>query len=329
MLHKWAIENSPLQVYASALVFSPDCSLVRTYFKEEKPKWITIKPAVGDQWSACLQTLEGHSRSVRSVAFSHDSARLASASDDGTVKIWDASSGECVQTLKGHSRSVRSVAFSYDSARLASASDDGTVKIWDASSGECVQTLKGHNLSVLSVAFSYDSARLASASADSTVKIWDASSGERVQTLKGHGGRVYSVAFSHDSARLASASHDGTVKIWDASNGEWLQTLGIGKTLYGISFDITDSYLHTEIGTIDISALSGLIALPTTLERYNPQYQGLALSSDGVWISYNSENLVWLPSEYRPSCSAVSEKTIGVGVGSGRVWICNVQLNAS
>ena len=99
MSHKWAIENSPLQAYASALVFSPERSLIRGLFKEEEPKWMTIKPGVGDQWSACLQTLEGHSYVVNSVAFSHDSAQLASASRDGTVKVWDASSGECLQTL--------------------------------------------------------------------------------------------------------------------------------------------------------------------------------------------------------------------------------------
>ncbi|KAF1962192.1 WD40 repeat-like protein, partial [Byssothecium circinans] len=72
--------------------------------------------------------LEGHSDGVSSVAFSHDSARLASASGDKTVKIWDPSSGACLSTLKGHSGGVSSVAFSHDSARLASASDDSTVK---------------------------------------------------------------------------------------------------------------------------------------------------------------------------------------------------------
>jgi WD40 repeat protein len=54
-------------------------------------------------WSACLQTLEGHSSFVMSVAFSHDSTRLASVSSDSTVKIWDASSGACLQTPEGHS----------------------------------------------------------------------------------------------------------------------------------------------------------------------------------------------------------------------------------
>ena len=102
MYHKWAIENSPLQAYASALIFSPARSLIRDLFKEQVPKWVTIKPAIRDEWGACLQTLEGHSDDVRSVAFSHDSARLASASSDRTVKIWDASSGACLKTLEGY-----------------------------------------------------------------------------------------------------------------------------------------------------------------------------------------------------------------------------------
>ena len=243
MYHIQAIRNSPLQAYASALIFSPDRSLIRSYFKGEEPKWISIKPAIGDQWSACLQTLEGHSHSVMSVAFSHNSARLASASYDKTIKIWDASSGDCLQTLEGHSDYVGSVAFSHDSARLASASDDKTVKIWDASSGDC------------------------------------------------------------------------------------LRTLIIGQALFRISFDITDSYLQTDIGTIEISALSGPRPLLSHLEPQSPQYQGLALSADGVWITYNSENLIWLPLEYRPLCSMVSEKMISIGVRTGRVWICKVELN--
>ncbi|KAF2178772.1 WD40 repeat-like protein, partial [Zopfia rhizophila CBS 207.26] len=161
----------------------------------------------------CLHTL-GIGDSVNSVAFSHDSARLASASYDKTIKIWDASSGECLRTLEGHGSSVNSVAFSHDSAGLASASDDKTVKIWNASSGECLHTL-GIGDSVNSVAFSHDSARLAPASDDKTVKIWDACSGECLHTLEGHGSSVRSVAFSHDSAWLASASDDKSIKIWN------------------------------------------------------------------------------------------------------------------
>jgi WD40 repeat protein len=87
MYHKGAIKSSPLQVYASTLLFSPTGSLVQKLYKHEEPAWVTIKPAIGYSWSACLQTLEGHGSVVTNIAFSHDSTKLASASEDNTVKV--------------------------------------------------------------------------------------------------------------------------------------------------------------------------------------------------------------------------------------------------
>ncbi|KAF1952617.1 hypothetical protein CC80DRAFT_422011, partial [Byssothecium circinans] len=284
MYHKGAIEYAPLQTYVSALVFSPRESLIRNLFQNEAPPWLTVKPAMMDEWGACLQTLEGHSDSVRSVAFSHDSTRIASASDDSTVKIWDASSGKHLQTLEGHSGWVWSVAFSHDSTRIALALYD------------------------------------------STVKIWDASSGKHLQTLKGHSGKVCSVAFSHDSTQIASASYDSTVKIWDASSGKHLQTLQVDRSLHDLSFDSTGYCLHTEIGAIVIGDPTAPNWTTAVTEPPPPQHQCTALSSDNTWITYDSKRVLWLPSEYRPLSSAVSGRVIGIGVGSGKVWICDVNL---
>ncbi|KAM0270876.1 hypothetical protein ACHAQH_009277 [Verticillium albo-atrum] len=128
-------------------------------------------------------TLEGHGASATSVAFTADGRRLASASNDATVKVWDAATGAYLQTLEGHIGWVTSVAFTADGRRLASASNDKTVKIWDAATGAYLQTLKGHIGRVTSVAFTADGWRLASASDDKTVKIWDAATGACVQTL--------------------------------------------------------------------------------------------------------------------------------------------------
>jgi hypothetical protein len=121
-----------------------------------------------------MLTLKGHGSEVMSVAFSPDSSRLASASGDHTVKVWDAATGQQTLTFKGHTDGVNSVAFSPDGSRLASASRDRTVKVWDAATGQVTLTLKGHTREVTNVAFSPDGSRIASASYDGTVKVWDA-----------------------------------------------------------------------------------------------------------------------------------------------------------
>ena len=112
--YRWIVEQAPLQAYTSALVFAPTSSLVKKLFTAEEPDWVNTEPVVEAEWDACLQTLEGHSSLVGSVAFSPDSQRLVSGSYDDTIRVWETASGRCLQTLRGHNGSANSVAFSLD-----------------------------------------------------------------------------------------------------------------------------------------------------------------------------------------------------------------------
>jgi WD40 repeat protein len=177
-----------------------------------------------------VHRLQGHTDGVRSTTHSPDGKRLATASNDMTVKVWDAATGQESLTLKGHSGPVLCVVFSPDGKRLASASEDNTVKVWDATTGQESLTLEGHAAAVGGVSFSPDGKRLASASADRTAIVWDTVSGDRIFTLEGHSDQIWSVSFSPNSKRLVTASglfpgKPGEVKVWDADKGQELFAL--------------------------------------------------------------------------------------------------------
>lgn len=167
-----------------------------------------------------VYTYSGHSGPLRGVSWSPSGARIASASDDHTVQVWDALTGANATTYKGHSREVMAVAWSPNGTYLASGSQDQTLHVWDASSGATLQSFSfGHW--VMAVAWSPNGKYLAAGSWDYTVQIWNTTTWARIHQFDTPGW-VNALAWSPDSTRLVTGDGAKVAVIWNVLVGNKL-----------------------------------------------------------------------------------------------------------
>jgi serine/threonine protein kinase len=170
-----------------------------------------------------LLTYRGHRNYVYSVTWSPDGQNIASASNDHSVQIWNATSGALAFSY-AHNGAANSVAWSPDGALIASSGEDNVVRVVNANNGNSIIVYQGHTASVYEVKFSPDSTRISSVSADKTVRIWDAQTGNTVLIYSGHTARVWTAVWSLDGRFIVSGSDDKTVQVWDVSTGATLLT---------------------------------------------------------------------------------------------------------
>tara|TARA_R110002096_G_scaffold26518_7_gene81765 strand:+ start:3375 stop:8057 length:4683 start_codon:yes stop_codon:yes gene_type:complete len=240
--------------------------------------------------------LSGHVSSVNSVAWSPDGTRLASTSDDGTIRLWDAASGAAIgEPLTGHSFWVKSVAWSPDGTRLVSGSVDDTIRLWNAASGTAIgEPLTGH-FWVMSVAWSPDGRQLASASRDNTIRLWDTASGDPIgEPLTGHSDSVMSVAWSPNGNRLVSASRDNTIRLWDAASGAAIGEPFTGHSFWVMSVAWSPDGTRFVSGSVDNTirlwdAASGA-AIGDPLTGHSDSVNSVAWSPDGTRLASASDD---------------------------------------
>jgi len=205
-----------------------------------------------------LREIKAHKGVVHGIAWSPDGKIFASASPDGTVKLWQpdgAGTGALpLRTLQLDGSALWDVVFSPDGEALAAVGSSGAIAIWKPD-GTLLQAIDAHQAVTKGVSFSPDGKTLASASTDGTVKLWKLDASPTVtdtsvphkalllRTLNGHTQGVVGVSFSPDGEIIATASLDQTVKLWN-KNGILLTTLtGHTGVVTRVSFSPDGTFL--------------------------------------------------------------------------------------
>ncbi|MFF4741360.1 helix-turn-helix domain-containing protein [Streptomyces sp. NPDC001262] len=237
--------------------------------------------------------LTGHTYGVPAVKFSPDGKTLATDGEEGSVQLWDATTGKHRKTLAdGLTESVGSVEFSPDGRTLAITNHDDTVRLSDVTTGRTRIIRTGHTYPVASVAFSPDGKTIASGSYDGTVRLSDVITGTHRGTLTGHTSTVASIAFSPDGTSLASGSHDDTVRLWDVATGTTRHVLS-GHTGTAASVTFSPDGKSLASGSYDGTVRMWDVATGTprtTLTGHNGTVASAAFNPDGKTLATSSSD---------------------------------------
>ena len=196
-----------------SVVFNVDGCLLAGAAEGDVTIWDT------EERTARYSFLAHHGQETHLAFHPTDPFRLASASDDGMIYLWDVSSEtpQRLRQFKGHSGRVSRISFSPDGRRLASGdySPHPQALLWDVESGEVLTRFLGHTDRISDVAISPDGHWLATSSRDRTIRLWDAETGVEIRRFQDHVEDVHSVEFAANGRQLVSASGDGTLRFRD------------------------------------------------------------------------------------------------------------------
>ncbi|KAL4732911.1 hypothetical protein BDV11DRAFT_210618 [Aspergillus similis] len=296
--HGLIIAQAPLQVYGTALVFTPEQSLVRRYCWKQRLPFIRAANGVRKHWGICLQTLEGSQNGNRAtssffpyMSFSPMGDKLAARSG-ADLKIWDTATFSLQINIDSPSI-VKDTVFSPNGKKIATGCRDGAIRLWDAANGALLQTLirdyedDDDELDYISpFCFLSDNITIAVGS-QKKVWLWNTATGSQKRILEGYDIKVTALIFSNDGNLMASASlEDPLVRLWSSETGVLLKTYeGLPESAEALAFGPAGT-----IWAVSPDCQVWQWDMTTGLARY-AQFEGRSSESNIVALSPNCEML--------------------------------------
>jgi len=174
--------------------------------------------------------------STSAVAYSPDGRFALSGTEDGTIALWEASTGRAIRVLDGDGCMVTALSFSADGRFALSGSSDSTLKMWDLGSGQAIRLFHGHEQPPASLVLSPDRRYVLSGGWDGTTRLWDTNTGREIHELTGQAEGVWSVAISPNGTQIVVGT-DTSLTLWDARTGGAPRRLtGSGGRVLSVAF---------------------------------------------------------------------------------------------
>ncbi|PSN61266.1 WD40 repeat-like protein [Corynespora cassiicola Philippines] len=223
------LTDAPLQIYSSALLFSPKTSPVRQVYTGKVPLTAEMIHGMDTDWENCLSVLHSRTEWRKKLAFSPDGQLLASQYKESAVGLWETMTGCCRDILIGHSVAIEAITFSPDGQFLATACFPGTVEVWNMTTRQYLHRLVyEENTVAYTIAFSSDSRRiftLATGSFSTILRIWDVATGSCHRVFEWDTSKITSISFSQDDKVVVAGSGDGNLRVWKISGEPYYKTL--------------------------------------------------------------------------------------------------------
>ena len=162
---------------------------------------------------------------ILDCAVAPDSSYIATVSTNGSVRLWDPTTGETIRTLKGHLMPAWGCAIALDGSYIVTTSSNKTARLWNPETGDTIRTLKGHRMPVRSCAIAPDGSYIVTTSQDKTARLWNPETGDTIRTLEGHRRSVWSCAVAPDGSYIVTTSDDKMARLWDPETGDTIRTL--------------------------------------------------------------------------------------------------------